>query len=380
MKITSVTARAVDVGFQKQALQTTRIASPMSRFSRFAQKRSSWMWPTRKTFVRIETDDDLVGWACTNGGEIVELIINSHLSTLLKGEDADQITTLWDQMAYALLPNDRSGFAMMSVAAIDIALWDLKARREQRPLVDLLGGTTSDSLALYVTTSTPESANTLTQRGLKAAAPYGPEAGADGLKANVDLMHRFAQVAGPEVPIMIDAFMAWDADYTLRFAEATRDLSLAWIEDPLPPNDIDGMLKLRRELDPAIALALGNFAFSLADCAELLHHGLPGILQPDVAWAGGITETRRILDLARTADVPVILHNSCEQPWALSIAAACQSDPLVEFVDRGESSALYSLMGKRPTISNGRVTVPQLYNTPPELALAAFSSPELQGA
>jgi L-rhamnonate dehydratase len=380
MKITSVTACAVDVGFQKQALQTTRVASPMSQFPRFAEKRSSWMWPTKKTFVRIETDDGLVGWSCTNGGEIVELIVNTHLSRLLISEEANQIETLWDQMAAALLPNDRSGFAMMAVAAIDIALWDLKARREDRPLVDLLGGTTLDTLALYVTTPTPESSSVLTQRGLKAAAPYGPEAGDDGLQANVEFMRRFAKAAGPDAPVMIDAFMAWDADYTLRFAEATHDLTLAWIEDPLPPNDIEGMLKLRRELDPDIPLALGNFAFSVADCAELLHHALPGILQPDVAWAGGITETLRILELASNADVPVILHNTCEQPWALSIAAACQSDPLVEFVDRGQSSPLYSLMGERSTISNGQVVIPRVHNTPPDIALASFSTPELQGA
>jgi len=107
MKITSVTACAVDVGFQKQALQTTRVASPMSQFPRFAEKRSSWMWPTKKTFVRIETDDGLVGWSCTNGGEIVELIVNTHLSRLLISEEANQIETLWDQMAAALLPNDQ---------------------------------------------------------------------------------------------------------------------------------------------------------------------------------------------------------------------------------------------------------------------------------
>ena len=380
MKIVSVTARAIDVGFQRQALQTTRVASPMSRFPRFAEQRSSWMWPTKKTFVRIETDDGLIGWGCTNGGEIVELIVNAHLSRLLIGEEASQIETLWDQMAAALLPNDRSGFAMMAVAAIDIALWDLKARREDRPLADLLGGTTKDTLEVYVTTPTPESANTLTHRGLKAAAPYGPEAGDDGLQANVELMRRFAKAAGPDTPIMIDAFMAWDADYTLRFAEATSDLALAWIEDPLPPNDIEGMLKLRRELDPDIPLALGNFAFSLADCAELIHHGLPGILQPDVAWAGGVTETLRILELASKTEVPVILHNSCEQPWALSIAAACQINPLVEFVERGENSPMYSLMGKRPDINNGQVAVPKAHNTPPDIALASFSTPDLQGA
>jgi L-rhamnonate dehydratase len=380
MKITSVTARAVDVGFQRQALQTSRVASPMSRFPRFAEQRSSWMWPTKKAFVRIESQDGLVGWSCTNGGEVVELIVNAHLSRLLSGEDATDIATLWDQLSAALLPNDRSGFAMMAVAATDIALWDLKAKREGCPLVDLLGGASQSALPFYVTTSSPETAAQLTRNGLKAAAPYGPEAGAEGLKANIDLMRRFAEAAGPDAPIMIDAFMAWDADYTLRFAEAACDLPLAWIEDPLPPNDIDGMVKVRQKMDPGIPLALGNFAFSRANCAELLHHGLPGILQPDVAWAGGITETLRILDMAEAAGVPVILHNTCEQPWALAIAAARQIDPLVEYVDRGPNSPLYGLMGAPSDISEGRVAAPISSNTPPETVLTSFSNTVLQGA
>jgi L-rhamnonate dehydratase len=299
---------------------------------------------------------------------------------LLAGEDADAIDLLWDQMVAALLPNDRSGFAMMAVAAIDIALWDLRSRATARSLVDLLGGAKNDRLAVYVTTSQPETVVVKSRHGLKAAAPFGPEAGQEGLAANVALLNRFAEAAGPDVPVMIDAFMAWDADYALRFADAVRDLPLAWIEDPLPPNDIAGMLKLRRELDPRIALALGNFAFSAADCVELLHHGLPGILQPDVSWAGGVTETLRILKLASDAGVPVILHNTCEQPWALAIAAACQVDPIVEFVDRGPESALYSLMGSRPAIADGDVMAPAASgNTPPEIARAAFSTPTLQG-
>lgn len=380
MTIVSITARAIDCGFQKQKLQTSRVASPMGRFPRFAAQRSSWMWPTKKVFVRIEDVDGAVGWSCTNGGEIVEMIVNAHLAGLLAGQDADDIVTAWDQMTAALLPNDRSGFAMMAVAAIDIALWDLRCARQGYALVDALGGAKAAQLRTYATTPRPDALAGGGWHGLKAAAPYGPEAGADGLAENIALMHQFAKAAGPDTPIMIDAFMAWDADYTLRFAEAVRDLPLAWIEDPLPPNDVDGMIKVRSEMDPKLPLALGNFAFSRADCAELLRAGVVGILQPDVAWAGGITEALRILELAADADTPVILHNSCEQPWALAIAAARQTDPLVEFVDRGDTSPLYGLIGPQPAIQSGQTPVTRTRNQPFDAASAAFPLPSLQGA
>mgnify|MGYP001827605697 CR=1 FL=1 len=380
MTIASITARAIDCGFQKQKLQTSRVASPMSRFPQFAEHRASWMWPTKKVFVRVEDSDGLVGWSCTNGGEIVEMIVNAHLSRLLQGQDADDIDVAWDQMVAALLPNDRSGFAMMAVAAIDIALWDLRCAREGRSLIDLLGGSDVTHLRTYATTPRPEALAGGGWHGLKAAAPFGPEAGPEGLTENIALMQRFAEAAGPEVPIMIDAFMAWDAEYTLQFAEAARNLPLAWIEDPLPPNDIDGMARVRAEMDPALPLALGNFAFSRADCAELMREGLVGILQPDVAWAGGITEALRILEMADAADTPVILHNSSEQPWALALAAACQTDPLVEFVDRGDTSPLYGLIAPRPATQAGQTPVPRAGNRPFDLAGKAFSPTSLQGA
>ncbi|MCT8158668.1 enolase C-terminal domain-like protein [Pseudoruegeria sp. SHC-113] len=375
MKIRAISARAVDCGFQKQALQTTRVASPMSRFPRFAEARASWMWPSKKTFVRVEADNGFVGWGCTNGGEITEMIVNSHLARLFEGEAADA-AQIHAQATASLLPNDRSGFAMMAVAALDIALWDLQAKAQGKALVDLLGGSELETLPVYMTTGRPEAFAGGGWQGLKAAAPYGPESGDEGLAENVALMRRFAEAAGPDQPIMIDAFLSWDADYTLRFAEACKDLPLAWIEDPIPPQDVEGLRKIRREMDPGIALALGNFAFSYADAADLLRSGTVGVLQPDIAWAGGITETLRILALAEAVDTEVILHNSCEQPWALAMAAACQSKARVECVDRGESSPLYSLLAPRADIANGQVAVPRQISgfAPPHFVSAAFEA------
>lgn len=380
MRITSITARAVDCGFNAQKLQTSRVASPMSRFPRFAEQRASWMWPTKKVFVRVTGEDGSTGWGCTNGGEIVEMIVNAHLARLLVGEEMEDLALLNDQMAASLLPNDRSGFAMMAVAGVDIALWDLAAGARNAPLVEVLGGAEVESLPVYMTTPRPEAFAGGRWHGLKAAAPYGPESGQEGLEANVALMRRFAEAAGEGVPIMIDSFLAWDADYTLRFAEAVADLNVKWIEDPIPPQDIEGLQKIRDGMDPAIALALGNFAFSRADCADLLRSGVVGVLQPDVAWTGGITEALRILDLAEAADVPVILHNTCEQPWALALAATRQTDALVECVDRGETSPLYELMGPRPAFAEGRVALPRgpAGNRPPQHVLAAFDAAEIQ--
>ena len=374
MKIKQVTAQAIDCGFNQQTLQTRRVASPMSPYSRFASQRSSWMWPTKKVFVQVIGEDGTTGWGCTNGGEIVAMIVNEHLGRLLIGEDTDDLAMLNQLMSASLLPNDRSGFAMMAVAGTDIALWDLCAKSAGQCLLDYLGGSDKYTLPIYITTQRPEWFSGQAGQGLKAAAPYGPESGQQGLEANIALMRQFAEAAGPDVPIMIDAFMAWDADYTLRFAEGIAGLPLTWIEDPTPPQDVEALMKIRREMDPDIALAMGNFAFSYADCADLMRSGLVNILQPDVAWAGGVSEALRILDLAHANSVPVILHNTCEQPWALALAAAHQGDAMVEYVDRGDNSPLYTLMGPAANLTDGRVAVPRdrAGNSPPPEITAAF--------
>jgi L-rhamnonate dehydratase len=376
MRIASVSAIAFDAGFQRQDLLTRRIASPMSRWPRFAERRASWMWPFKKAVVRVVDTDGCVGWSCTNGGEVVALIINRQLARIAEGAEVEDYAALWSQMFHSLLPFDRSGLAGMAVGAVDIALWDLRARRAGVALVDLLGGARVDSMTCYATTTAPEAQAPIPWWGLKAAMPHGPEAGADGLAENVALLRRFREAAGPDRRVMLDAYMAWDADYTLRLSEAATDLDIYWIEDPLPPQDIDGLRRLRARGGPGLRLALGNFCFNRWDCKALLDEGLVDVLQPDVAWAGGVTEALEIIAMAGKAGVPVILHNSYEQPWALALAAATIPDPVVEFVDRGAVSELYGLMGSPPARYGGRIAAPTARsgNRPPPPLQALFDT------
>ena len=104
--------------------------------------------------------------------------------------------------------------------------------------------------------------------------------------------------------------------------------------------------------------------------------GLVDVLQPDVAWAGGITECLRILEMAKAADVPAILHNTYEQPWAVALAGTRQEDPIIEFVDRGPRSQIYSLMGPALHQDSGRVEVPISTdgNTPLPEIISQFSN------
>ncbi|NJN05121.1 MAG: mandelate racemase/muconate lactonizing enzyme family protein [Rhodobacteraceae bacterium] len=327
----------------------------MSQWPEYREARSSWLWPSKRTFVRVQTDDGLEGWGITNGGEVTELIVNHHLGPLITGQSAEDIEDLWERMFRSLLPVDRSGFTMMAIAAVDIALWDLRCQRAGKSLTEILGGTRRDSLHAYATTVRPSHHSGAPWWGLKAAAPYGPSCDEKSLDHNVSLMRDFRAVVGDTHPIMIDAFMAWDADYTLAFFDKAQELGVFWIEDPVPPQDLRALEAVKIGLDGRTKLALGNFASHRWECDTLLREGLVDILQPDVCWAGGITETLRIFDLADAANAPVILHNTCEQPWAIALAAVKQKIPVVEFVDRGDRSPLYDPMGPAAIFEAGKL-------------------------
>jgi L-rhamnonate dehydratase len=161
--------------------------------------------------------------------------------------------------------------------------------------------------------------------------------------------------AGDARDVAIDVFMAWDVDFTLRMAEALAPYRLRWIEDPLPPTDVDGYVALHSALGGQTALALGNFCFNRWDCRQLLDAGVADILQPDVAWAGGLTECRRIAALAAQKNIPVILHNASEQPWAVAMSATLAGPTEIEHVDRGGGSLLHALFEGDLAIADGAV-------------------------
>lgn len=377
MKVTQVDVYLLDAGYLQSPLFQRRVASPMSRFPDFAGQRATWMWPPQKVVTIVRGDGEQEGVSVTNGGPVVAAIVKNQFARLIAGRDCSDIPTIWEMCFSAVLPFDRSGFAMMAVAAIDIALWDLRTRTGAAGLLDLLGGRRHASLPAYVTTMRPEAFAASGFKGIKVPMPYGPEGGEEGVAANVAAVAAARAAAGPARDVTIDAFMAWDVDFTLRMAEALRPFRLRWIEDPLPPTDVEAYAVLHRRLAGETALALGNFCFSRWDCLQLLDAGVVGVLQPDVAWAGGLTECRRIAALAAARGVPVILHNAAEQPWAVTMGATLAGETEIEHVDRGDGSLLHGLFEGGPAVVDGRVA----YDAPvPAYRLSAHARERLVAA
>lgn len=352
MKITEVEVHILESGYLGTNIIRDRAASPMGKFPRFAESRASWIWPTAKVATLVRADTGAEGVSVTNGGDVVATIA-SRLGWLIQGETVDSPQELWELMMRSISLWDRSGFVGMGLAALDIAIWDLCAREAGKPLIDLLGGARTDTLPVYVTTPRPAAFADGGFTGVKMPARFGPESGEEGMRQNCLDVAAARQALGPGADISFDCFLGWDVDYTAEMISRLAPYRMRWIEDPFLPNDVDGFRKLAKA---GHKFSLGNFLYSYAEMKQFLEMGVVDVLQPDVAWSSGITENLRIAELAREYSVPLLFHNTTEQPWALALSFALPCAE-VEHVDRAGQSILGELFAAQLPTPTGRFKV-----------------------
>jgi L-alanine-DL-glutamate epimerase-like enolase superfamily enzyme len=272
----------------------------------------------------------------------------------LLGEDPSDIGKLYDKLLWAGASVGRSGVATQALAAIDIALWDLKARRADLPLAKLLGAH-RDSVRTYNTTG---GFLHVPIEEVKARASQSLADGIGGIKIKVgqpDLkedLRRLAAVRehlGDDVPLMVDANQQWDRPTALRFGRAVEDLGLVWIEEPLDAYDAEGHAQLAAALDTPIAT--GEMLSSVAEHVRLIDARAADVIQPDAPRIGGITPFLRLATLADHAGLQLAPHFAME--IHLHLAAAYPREPWVEHFEW-----LNPLFNERLETVGGRMVVP----------------------
>ncbi len=347
MRITRVTATPVRTQDTRQSswLSESLVANPMSGYPAYKERRSSWgpRWG-REVLVRIETDDGLEGIGGTAPAPARPLI-EEHFAHLLAGQDPFDIEMLWDQMFRSSLPYGRKGLAIMAISAVDIALWDLIGKATGQPVWRLLGGKTKEAIPIYSTGNDVAKYHALGFTRFKLAMPHGPADGYAGMKGNIALVERTRELVGPDADIMLDCYMAWNVEYTLHMARLLEPYRLRWIEECLPPDDYEGYAELTAKI-ASTTVATGEHEYTRYGFKELIARRCCHILQPDLAWVGGITEARKIVAMASAWGLEVIPHAGGLQPWALHLIASQINCPLAEWVvvgNPGEENPLRSL-------------------------------------
>ncbi|MEU4325997.1 L-talarate/galactarate dehydratase [Nonomuraea dietziae] len=272
----------------------------------------------------------------------------------LLGEDPSDIPRLWEKLVWAGASVGRSGLSVQAIATMDIALWDLKARRAGLPLAKLLGAH-RDSVRCYNTSGgflhapieqVLENASAALERGIGGVKI---KVGQPDTRADLARVEAVRAHLGDAVPLMVDANQQWDRPTARRMGRAMEQYGLTWIEEPLDAYDHEGHAALVSCLDTPVAT--GEMLTSVAEHAALIRAGAADILQPDAPRIGGITPFLRLTALAEHHRLQLAPHFAME--IHLHLAAAYGQEPWVEHFEW-----LEPLFDERIEIAAGRMAVP----------------------
>ncbi|MER5670565.1 L-talarate/galactarate dehydratase [Pseudonocardia alni] len=304
--------------------------------------------------IRTEAGHEGIGFSYSKrAGGPAQFAHAREIAPDLIGEDPSDIGRIWTRLVWSGASVGRSGAATQALAAIDVALWDLKAKRAGLPLAKLLGAH-RDSVRCY-NTSGGFLHETVEQ--VKDNATRTLDAGIGGIKIKVGLpdtaedLRRVAAVRehlGDGVPLMVDANQQWDRPTAMRVGRALEEFGLVWIEEPLDAYDAEGHAALAASLDTAIAS--GEMLTSVDEHVRLIDARAVDILQPDAPRIGGITQFLRLATLAEHRNLQLAPHFAME--IHLHLAAAYPYEPWVEHFDW-----LYPLFEERLEIRDGRMHV-----------------------
>ena len=309
---------------------SAEVAGPMSKFPRYKRQRSLWRPAMPSVGCIVTANDGTWGFGATRYGNPVAALINEHIGPLLVGENAMATENLWDMMQRLASPYGAMGLGSYAISAIDYALWDLKGKLLRRPVFELLGGPARKKITCYATGNDTDWQLELGFGATKLACPFGPADGLAGIDGNEALVARTREMIGPKIDLMLDCWMAFDVEYTVRLAEQLKPYRLRWIEDCLLPDDLDGWSTLRQRL-PWQALATGEHWYTLSPFLTSLTKRNVDIFQPDAAWVGGVTATVKICHLAEAAGVTVIPHAAMNSIFAQHICYAMPNIAWGEF-------------------------------------------------
>lgn len=266
--------------------------------------------------ARIRDDDGAegVGYTYTvgTGGGAVHSLLARDLAPVLAGGDAERIEALWQAMWWAVHYGGRGGAQVLAISAADIALWDLRARRQNTPLWRMLGGfdprvpcyAGGIDLDLSLDALLRQTDENLA-RGFRAIKM---KVGRPSLRDDVERVAAMRGHLGRDFPLMVDANMRWSVDDAIRAARALRDLDPVWLEEPTIPDDVPGHARIVRE--GGLPIAAGENLHTLYEFRQLIQAGGVTFPEPDVTNCGGVTTFLKICHLAESFNLPVTSHGA----------------------------------------------------------------------
>lgn len=281
--------------------------------------------------VRVVDSDGAQGCGYTYtvgaGGGGIHDMIQRDLAPALAGQPAGNTEALWQRMWWTLHYGGRGGQSASAISAIDIALWDLKAKRAGLPLYQLLGGFDArvpcyaGGIDLWLSLDELlQQTRANLDRGFRAIKM---KVGRPNLSEDIARVEAMRAHLGPDFPLMADANMQWTVDGAIRAARALQPCQLAWLEEPTIPDDIHGHARILR--DGGIPIATGENFHTLHEFAHFMRAAAVSYPEPDVTNCGGVTVFMKVAHLAESFNLPLTSHGAHDITVHLLAAAPNRS-------------------------------------------------------
>jgi D-galactarolactone cycloisomerase len=287
----------------------------------FAYSRA-WYDTRTAMVVEIETDNGLIGWGECYGPARITSAVVASVAPWLIGEDPLRTDFLWQTIYARLRDHGQKGVVIQGLSGIDIALWDIKGKHFGVPAHQLLGGRTRTEVQAYATGLYRRKSGDPLRYLADEAAGYVAEGFKAvklkvgfGVEEDAAVTRAVREAIGPRIALMVDANHAFDATAAIRLGRVIEAHDIAWFEEPVPPEDHAGYREVKRAL--SIPIAGGEAEFTRWGFRALLSERLVDIAQPDVCAAGGLSECKKIADMANAFGVRVNPH-----VWGTGVALA----------------------------------------------------------
>ncbi|MHC4539022.1 MAG: mandelate racemase/muconate lactonizing enzyme family protein [Planctomycetota bacterium] len=335
---------------------------------------SQWKYGTRTIcLVKITCDDGTFGWGEGYGPAQVIKAGIEFFRPLLIGHNPLETESLWQMMYLRSLDYARRGILLSALSAIDVALWDLRGKILGQSVSVLLGGRRRQSVRTYASGMYFTETESLSERLAREALGY-KEQGFDAMKMKVGLnidkdienVKAVRQVIGSDIDLMIDANHAYSPTEAMELARTVEPYRISWFEEPVSPEYYSSYSQLRKTT--SIPIAGGECEYLRCGFLHLFQQQCVDIAQPDICAAGGITEVKRIADMAYTFGVDLVPHT-----WGTGIALSAalhlianvdmpgsrlnNAEALLE-LDRTENPLRDELVQPVFSPHNGRLQVP----------------------
>ncbi len=361
MKIRAVTAHPLQVTLRE----------PIA----YSQK---WVRQRTALLVKVETDAGLTGWGevfCFDAWPALVALIERVYEPLLVGEEALATGVVWAKLYNWTRDYGQKGLTTAAISGIDIALWDILGQATGQPVSVLLGGSFRNRVHCYATglyrTRAAMEYPVLLAREAAGYMAQGYSAikmkVGFGLERDLRAVAAVREAIGENTDLMVDANHALNVPGAIALGRAIAPHRIAWFEEPVVPEDLEGYRAVRQALP--MPIAGGEAEFTRYGFRELVSRGAVDIAQPDICLAGGISEAMRIATLCQTWHVRCLPHvwgTGVAVAAALHVLAALPDEPasltpeplLIEH-DRTENPLREEILSTPITMSGGCLLVPQ---------------------